>query len=309
MKAFDKIPDSYKINYENLKNDALKALVNSHKTSCYYGAGTKWCTTNKESDHYFKKYTSNGTLIYVINKKQPESNIWHKAAFFIDNDGDVSVFDAPDKPHIVIEASKNLANWDIIRDTIIEYLYTNNLKGIDRFYVGQDLVTWYESKGVDIFKELSSEELINKVGLTAVQNLLKKRGVSIFEYFNFNRLLQLFLNDPESGLTSEQATKKIWEGEIVKSFSLEIQETARRKLRMLHNSQDLQDLMIPPSNRLEKLKGNLKLDNEGIDQHQVAQGHATLNHALGGPPQHGNQSHCNDQLLPRVEQAQAGLRL
>jgi proteic killer suppression protein len=27
---------------------------------------------------------------------------------------------------------------------------------------------------------------------------------------------------------------------------------------MLHNSQDLQDLMIPPSNRLEKLKGNLK---------------------------------------------------
>jgi proteic killer suppression protein len=53
-------------------------------------------------------------------------------------------------------------------------------------------------------------------------------------------------------------TKKIWEGESVKGFSTEIQETARRKLRMLHNSQDLQDLMIPPSNRLEKLKGNLK---------------------------------------------------
>ena len=193
-------------------DDLLITIPKSHKTSCYYGAGTKWCTTNKESDHYFKKYTSNGTLIYVINKKQPESNIWHKAAFFIDKQGDVSVFDAPDKPHIVIEASKNLANWDIIRDTIVEYLYTNNLKGIDRFYVGQDLVTWYESKGVDIFKELSSEELINKVGLTAVQNLLKKRGVTIFEYFNFNRLLQLFLNDPESGLTSEQATKKIWEG-------------------------------------------------------------------------------------------------
>lgn len=27
---------------------------------------------------------------------------------------------------------------------------------------------------------------------------------------------------------------------------------------MLNNSQDLNDLMIPPSNRLEKLKGNLK---------------------------------------------------
>ncbi|CAN5364345.1 type II toxin-antitoxin system RelE/ParE family toxin [soil metagenome] len=53
-------------------------------------------------------------------------------------------------------------------------------------------------------------------------------------------------------------TKKIWEGERVKRLSTEIQEMARRKLRMLNNSQDLNDLQIPPSNRLEKLKGNLK---------------------------------------------------
>lgn len=53
-------------------------------------------------------------------------------------------------------------------------------------------------------------------------------------------------------------TKKIWEGERVKGLSVEIQEIGRRKLRMLNNSQDINDLMIPPSNRLEKLKGNLK---------------------------------------------------
>lgn len=57
---------------------------------------------------------------------------------------------------------------------------------------------------------------------------------------------------------SDKDTKKIWEGERVKGFSTEIQETARRKLRMLNNSQDLTDLLIPPSNRLEKLKGNFK---------------------------------------------------
>lgn len=56
----------------------------------------------------------------------------------------------------------------------------------------------------------------------------------------------------------DKDTKKIWEGERVKNFSTEIQETARRKLRMLNNSQDLTDLLIPPSNRLERLKGNLK---------------------------------------------------
>jgi proteic killer suppression protein len=56
----------------------------------------------------------------------------------------------------------------------------------------------------------------------------------------------------------DKDTKKIWEGERVKALSTELQEMARRKLRMLNNSQDLNDLLIPPANRLEKLKGNLK---------------------------------------------------
>ncbi len=53
-------------------------------------------------------------------------------------------------------------------------------------------------------------------------------------------------------------TNKIWEGDRVKGISTDVQEIARRKLRMLSNSQNLTDLKIPPSNRLEKLKGNLK---------------------------------------------------
>jgi toxin HigB-1 len=55
-----------------------------------------------------------------------------------------------------------------------------------------------------------------------------------------------------------KGTKKIWDGNRVKGFSTELQEIARRKLRMLNNSQNLIDLRIPPSNKLEKLKGHLK---------------------------------------------------
>jgi len=50
-------------------------------------------------------------------------------------------------------------------------------------------------------------------------------------------------------------TEKIWHGEHVKSIPIEIQKVGRRKLRMLNNAQNLTDLMIPPSNRLEKLQG------------------------------------------------------
>jgi proteic killer suppression protein len=53
-------------------------------------------------------------------------------------------------------------------------------------------------------------------------------------------------------------TEKIWNGERSKKLPNEIQNIARRKLRMINNSQDLQDLRIPPSNRQEKLGGNLK---------------------------------------------------
>lgn len=52
-------------------------------------------------------------------------------------------------------------------------------------------------------------------------------------------------------------TEQIWNGIRVKKMPLEIQNTGRRKLRMLNNSQDLMDLRVPPSNRLEKLSGNL----------------------------------------------------
>ena len=52
--------------------------------------------------------------------------------------------------------------------------------------------------------------------------------------------------------------EKIWNGVRVKKIPSEIQEIGRRKLRMLNNSQNIIDLQIPPSNRLEKLKGSLK---------------------------------------------------
>ena len=53
-------------------------------------------------------------------------------------------------------------------------------------------------------------------------------------------------------------SEKIWNGIRVSKLSMEIQTIGRRKLRMLNNSQNLQDLTIPPSNKLEKLKGDLK---------------------------------------------------
>jgi toxin HigB-1 len=53
-------------------------------------------------------------------------------------------------------------------------------------------------------------------------------------------------------------TQKIGNGQKVKKLPREIQEIGRRKFRMLNNSFSLIDLKVPPSNRLEKLSGDLK---------------------------------------------------
>lgn len=53
-------------------------------------------------------------------------------------------------------------------------------------------------------------------------------------------------------------TKKVWDGIRSTKLPLEIQRIGRRKLRMINNSQNWDDLKIPPSNRLEKLSGKLK---------------------------------------------------
>ena len=53
-------------------------------------------------------------------------------------------------------------------------------------------------------------------------------------------------------------TDQSWQGKQVKKITIEAQKVGRRKLRMLNNAQNLTDLKIPPSNKLEKLKGKAK---------------------------------------------------
>jgi proteic killer suppression protein len=56
----------------------------------------------------------------------------------------------------------------------------------------------------------------------------------------------------------DRETQGIWEGHRSRRLPGNIQAVARRKLRMLNNARTLDDLHIPPANRLEALKGKRK---------------------------------------------------
>ncbi|EOQ89482.1 plasmid maintenance system killer protein [Leptospira yanagawae serovar Saopaulo str. Sao Paulo = ATCC 700523] len=54
----------------------------------------------------------------------------------------------------------------------------------------------------------------------------------------------------------DKRTERVWKGEFSRDLPKEVQLQGRKKLRMINNAQNIEDLKVPPGNRLELLKGN-----------------------------------------------------
>lgn len=62
---------------------------------------------------------------------------------------------------------------------------------------------------------------------------------------------------------ADEPTRRVWDREQVRHFGHDLQRMAQKKLRLLNAAETINDLRIPPGNRLEKLSG----DREG--QHSI----------------------------------------
>jgi proteic killer suppression protein len=58
---------------------------------------------------------------------------------------------------------------------------------------------------------------------------------------------------------ADEPTRKVWDREQVRHFGPDLQRMAQKKLRLLNAAETINDMRIPPGNRLEKLTG----DREG----------------------------------------------
>ena len=54
----------------------------------------------------------------------------------------------------------------------------------------------------------------------------------------------------------DKATERLWRRERVRSIDPRIHRIALRKLRQVGSAESLEDLRVPPGNRLEALKGD-----------------------------------------------------
>ena len=101
-------------------DDGKYFVVNplNHEASCYYGKGTKWCTS-AEMDTHFKKYNEDGKLFYIIDKTKPTNDPYYKVALLRKFDGDKIYYDSKD------ETFKN--GWILGTETLDKIL--NNITG------------------------------------------------------------------------------------------------------------------------------------------------------------------------------------
>ena len=77
----NEVKGSTKRVFENDKVLIVRPL--SFESSCYYGAGTKWCTTSKDNPSYYENYSSTGGLYYIILKNIPPENQFYKIALHL----------------------------------------------------------------------------------------------------------------------------------------------------------------------------------------------------------------------------------
>jgi len=75
----------------------LVVSPHSWKASCYYGAGTKWCVTAKDTPNHWNTYSKNSTFFYVIDKTKTKKNKYYKVAYRqLKREGKFELWDAED---------------------------------------------------------------------------------------------------------------------------------------------------------------------------------------------------------------------
>jgi hypothetical protein len=84
IKQAAKSEDATKI-YED--KDLLVLKANTHEASCKYGAGSKWCTTARDTDSNWNRHNQTGTEFFWIFKNKPQNDPNHKFSYHIKIDG------------------------------------------------------------------------------------------------------------------------------------------------------------------------------------------------------------------------------
>jgi hypothetical protein len=173
-------------------NSFLIVKPKSYQSSCYYGAGTTWCTTMKGQPSYFNDYNSKGTLFYLILKNADRNNKFYKMAIYTPKNKNFELasmwYDSHDNRMSDREKESVMAHmpkeaYDKMVDNYKSSFPEEN--PIDIIYkimpnVKQSLVTTYKFKGGELELAIDSPDIedtdTNSLRISSIWGISEKRN-------------------------------------------------------------------------------------------------------------------------------------
>jgi hypothetical protein len=224
-----------------------------HKSSCYYGKGTKWCTA-AEGDSSFNRYNEDGKLFYIIDKKLPTNDPTYKVALLRKFDGDNTFYDAKD---------------DTIRSGWIFNTneFNNLLSSINEYMK----VEYADQLKIYADKEAAKKEQ-ERLEKLRIQRILYERNQEAQERRD-NQEWALDENCPEEGLKAHALLNYLVENENVKVLTdedkLEIEKIKNQVEELQAQYDNDEDVRQDLLDEIEQLEDELNEYDDYIDVYDL----------------------------------------
>ena len=191
------------------KDDSYLVIVpTTYEASCFYGAGTKWCTAASDRDSHFNSYSRKGVLMYILNKDLPETDPLYKIALYKSySGGQESYYDATDKQMSDIKAALSPevertieVTYNVMKESWLEARKGHNfgdprvealvqMLSLDEEEVDEIMEEEHTHYGIPSFQygdeeyAVATDEEADQANYEYVENLIDDIG---FEGFNHN---------------------------------------------------------------------------------------------------------------------------
>jgi hypothetical protein len=170
IKQAAKSEDVTKI-YED--KDLLVMAANTWEASCKYGAGSKWCTTARDTDSYWDRHNKTGTEFFWIFKNKPQKDPNHKFSYHIKDGTDV-----PDWCNAINKCTKDIPSNSYPKQ---HPKYEEIINKLQELHNSRDFEV-YKSK-LDINKEIIDDALMIHIG-EYIKNNINNFSEKIKDIFN-----------------------------------------------------------------------------------------------------------------------------
>jgi len=180
IKESDKSKDVTVFYKGDMKNgdDLLVIAPNTWESSCEYGSSSKWCTTAKDTDEYWKRHNQTGTEFFWIFRSKPNDDPNHKFSYHIMNDGKTDWCNAinrcssrlPENSYPLIhpmyeEIISKLNEFHNQRDNVINYSKRNEHQMV--------IVNWIHNNFEAIINLLNIEEIFSESLLFTIEDFIE----------------------------------------------------------------------------------------------------------------------------------------